>query len=90
MATMHASRLYSDASRTLIAVGTVELHLDKSSNSCRLYGNIAPVAVIVCSPNETYAMDMQAKPAALDKLRQATPELESMMAAYENKQSGQG
>ena len=88
--TLRASKLFSDSSCTLIAVEAIEFQHDQSNNSCRLYGTIAPVAVIVCNPNGIYAIDMEAKPTAFDKLRQAIPELEGMIADYERAHSDQG
>lgn len=43
-----------------------------------LVGIIKPVAVIVSSPEEIYALDMEAKPADINQLKQDIPELEGI------------
>ncbi len=43
-----------------------------------MHGNIEPIAVVVCSQDRTYALDMEARPADYDKLRQNLPELDDI------------
>jgi len=47
----------------------------------RLFGRIEPVAVVVCTANGSYALDMDANPANLDQLRKSVPELDDTLTA---------
>lgn len=82
MSTLRASVIFSDSRLTLIAVESVDLRHSKTNTGCRLYGNIEPVAVIVCGPDGTYALDMEAKLTAFDQLRQDIPELDTIIAPF--------
>ncbi|MDH3560533.1 MAG: hypothetical protein OEN52_06230 [Gammaproteobacteria bacterium] len=84
METLRASEIFSDSRCMLIAIESVDFRYDKSDPLCRMHGKIEPVALIVCAPDTRYALDMQARPAALDLLRQAIPELDAMMAPFNN------
>jgi len=66
----------------LIAVESMDYRHRKSNSSCGLYGNIKPIAVIVCGPDGVCAFDMEAKPTALEPLRQDIPELDAIIAAF--------
>jgi len=47
-----------------------------------MYGKLEPIAVIVCGPDITYALDMEAKPAGLDQLIEDIPELEATITTF--------
>lgn len=82
MATLRTCQIFSDANLTLIAVESLDFQHDKTNTSDRCYGNLKPIAVIVCSPDETYALDMEAKRANLDQMRQDIAELDSLIASF--------
>jgi hypothetical protein len=63
----------------LIAVESVALRSGRSGRNCILQGRIKPVAVIVCGPQGAYALDMDARPADLSKLRATVPGLEALL-----------
>lgn len=82
MVTLRASKIFSDSRRLLIVVEAVNFRHGKMSSNYLLYGNIEPVAVVVCGSGGTYALDMKAKPVALDQLRQNTPELDALITSF--------
>jgi hypothetical protein len=84
MATLRARELFSDTRHRLISVESIDVHETKSARGCRLFVFMQSLAVIVCSPDKTYALDMAAQPADLEHLIQTVPELESMIEGYEN------
>jgi uncharacterized spore protein YtfJ len=84
MATLRTRHLFNDSRLTLIAVESVDFRRGTTSTSCQLYGQIEPIAVVVCSADRAYALDMEAKPADLDELRQAIPELDAAIAPVAN------
>ena len=51
---------------------------------CHLYGNIEPIAVIVCQPDGIYALDMKHEFKQLDQLRQDIPGLDVMLASFKH------
>ena len=81
MGTLRASEIFNDSGLMLIAIESVDFRHSKTNTVCRMYGKIEPIAVIVCAPDATYALDMEAKPAALDQLRQEIPELDTIIAS---------
>jgi uncharacterized spore protein YtfJ len=82
MGTLRAREIYHDAGFMLIAVESVDFQHSKTNIGWQLYGNIEPIAVIVCGPDGTYALDMEAKPAAFDQLKQEIPEIDSIIASF--------
>lgn len=82
MNTLRASEIFNDSRLMLIAIESVDFRYSKTNTVCRMVGNIEPIAVIVCAPDATYALDMEAKPAALEKLRQDIPELDAIIAPF--------
>jgi len=66
----------------LIAIESVDYRHSKSSPGYRLYGNLEPIAVIVCSPDGIYALDMEAEITVIDHYRQDIPELDAMITSF--------
>lgn len=87
MSTLRATEIFSNSILTLIAVESVDFRHGKANTGCHLYGSIEPIAVVVCSPEGTYAFDMKAEPANFDQLRQDVPELDVIVARLNKAQS---
>ena len=83
MGTLRASEIFNDSGLMLIAIESVDFRHSKTNTVCRMYGKIEPIAVIVCGPDAIYALDMEAKPAALDQLRQDIPELDAIIEPFD-------
>ena len=83
MSHFRTSEIFRDSRRTLIAVDSVESLSSKSKNTCYFHGMIQPVAVVVCSPDAIYALDMSAMPVAINRLRETVPELDDILAAFD-------
>lgn len=79
MGQLRAIEIFNDSKFMLIAVESVNFQRNKTNASCWLYGNIETIAVIVCGPDEIYALDMDAKIIVLDQLRQDIPELDAII-----------
>jgi hypothetical protein len=79
MKKLRARELFRNSRFLLIAVESVELHLNKTDTFCQLSGNFVPVAVIVCGPDGNFAFDMEARPTVLNQLSQSIPELDDMI-----------
>ncbi len=86
MDALRDTEIFSDPALTLVAIESVSLQHTETDNSCRVYGSIVPVAIVVCSPARTYALDMDAAPADLDQLRLNSPGLANRIAEFENAQ----
>ena len=82
MGPLRTHEIFNDSRLMLIAVESVDFQHSKTNASCWLYGNIEPIAVIVCGPDEIYALDMDAKLIVLDQLRQDIPELDAIIAPF--------
>ena len=79
---MRAREIFCDSGLLLIALASVDFRRSKTNIGCLTYWNIEPIAVIVCSPDGTYALDMEAKLVAIDQLRQNFPELDAVIAPF--------
>jgi len=76
---LRGSEIYRDAGCRLIAVQTVELQHGANDTGYYLHGNMRPVAVVVCSRDGMYALDMNAEPVALERLLHDVPGLDSLL-----------
>ena len=82
MGTLRASVIFNNAKLLLIVVESVDCQHNKWNSGCYLYGNIEPIALIVCTQDKTYALDMQSNPASIDILKQDIPELSEIMTSF--------
>ena len=82
METLRIREIYNDARLMLVAVECIEIRSDKTNTGYRMYGNIKPIAVVVCSTAEIYALNMEAIPIAFDQLKQEIPELDTIIASF--------
>ncbi len=80
MATLRANKVFSNAIFTLVVIESIEFQSGKMTTGCHLYVSIKPVAVVVCTPGRTYALDMEAKLTTLDELRRSVPELDTFIS----------
>jgi hypothetical protein len=79
MESLRATEIFNDSRFRLIAVESVSFQCSKTNASGWLYGNIETIAVIVCGPDEIYALDMDAKLIVLEQLRQDVPGLDAII-----------
>lgn len=84
MTILRATEIFNDSRLMLIAIESVNCNHSTTSTSYRLYGKIEPIAVIVCGPDGIYALNMEAKFTILDQLRQDIPELDAIIASFNN------
>lgn len=82
MSILRVSEVFNNSRLMLIAVESIDFQRNRTTSGCRVYGSIEPVAVIVCGPDASYALDMEAKPAAIDQLRHDVPGLGATIAAF--------
>jgi len=87
MGPLRTHEIFNDSRIMLIAVESVDFQRSKTNTSCWLYGNIEPIAIIVCVADEIYALDMDAKLINIDQLRQGIPELDAIIAPFKNHKS---
>lgn len=83
MGKLRASEIFRNPRLLLIAIESISFQYNKTVKLSHLSGKIEPIAVIVCSPDRTYALDMEAKPAPFEKLREDVPELDDMITSLE-------
>lgn len=78
MRKLRSREIFSDSQVTLLVVESVDMQRGTSDTHCHCHGNLQPVAVVVRTPEQSYAMDMDAKPVDLSELIQDLPELTSL------------
>ena len=81
MNTQRISKIFTDARLTLYALETVNIWQNKTSAGGGWYGNIQPVAIIVRSLDNDYALGMEDHAVALEELRQGYPELDALLSS---------
>jgi len=86
MSTLRAREIFNNSALMLIAVESVDFRHNKTGTSCQLFCNIEPIAVIICGPDTSYALDMKAKPATIDQLRQDVPGMDAIITAFSDAQ----
>lgn len=84
MIKLRAIELFRNAKFLVIAVESAEFKLNKMDILCQISGKMEPIAVVICGPNGNYALDMQTRPTALNELRLNIPELDDMIALFNN------
>ena len=77
-----ATEIFNDSRRMLVAIESVIYSHDKTDLTYRSYGMIEPVAVIVCSLEGVYALDMKSNMITIDQLKQDIPELDAIIARF--------
>lgn len=87
MKTYRTRQIFNDASLSVIAVESVDSRRTRTNTGCQMYGNIQPVAVVVCGPAGAYALGMEAEPADLDQLKRDIPELNASIAQFNSARS---
>jgi hypothetical protein len=76
---LRASTLVSQPALTVIAVERVDLTVTRASIGGYCYASITPVAIIVCTPGRTYAVDIEANPVSVDSLTRDIPALSGIL-----------
>ena len=84
MASLRARQIFRDSSRTLLAVESVDYWHVESQSACQAFGSVTLVAVVLCGPEETRALDAQARPADLRRLRRGVPGLDALLPRSTN------
>ncbi|MGB5276659.1 MAG: hypothetical protein WBO73_20260 [Gammaproteobacteria bacterium] len=84
MTSLRATEIFHDSRRLLIAIESVDYSHRKTTTGGVLQLKIEPVAVIVCSPDGIYALDMEARSTLVEPLRKDIPELDAIMASFES------
>lgn len=84
MNNLRATEIYRDSRHLLIAIESVNKCHGKTGTGYRMYGHIEPVAVIVCSTDGSYALDMESGMIHLEQLGQDIPGLDSLIESFKN------
>lgn len=82
MGALRASEIYNNSRLSLIVVESVGCQHSKMNSGCHLYGTIEPIALIVCTLDKTYALDMESNLTSLDLLKQDLPELDAIITSF--------
>ena len=83
---MRATVIFNDSRRMLVAIESVRYSHGKTDLTYRSYGMIEPVAVIVCTLEAVYALDMKSNMIAIDQLKQDVPGLDAIIARFNHAQ----
>jgi len=76
---LRTEEVYRDDQCRLIAIESVEFNHTKSKNSCHIYGALAPIAIVVCTPEANEILPVDDDNTKPDRLRQSIPELDELI-----------
>jgi len=79
---LHAIEIYRDSKFLLVAIKSVNLQRYKMGALHHLSAEMKPTALVVCSHEVVYALDMEAKPTSLDFLKQNVPGLAGILETF--------
>ena len=79
MMKLRSREIYKDSSVTIIAVESIGFSLSKTTFGIHLSGTIEPIAVIVSSPDGTYALGMDGQALDPDQLRRDLADTRAQM-----------
>ncbi len=82
MKKIRVKEVFKDASHLVMAIETIHTQKDRTDSSCTMSGLIQPVAIVVCNLEETYALDIEAQPTAVEPLRREIPELDFAIGSF--------
>ena len=82
MKTLRLRKILDEDARKLIAVESVESTQSKTDTGGRFFGSIKPIALVVCDPRGSYALDIEARTADLEQLRRDLPELDALVEQF--------
>ena len=82
METFRAKRVLDRPSLVLIVVETVSFQSHRSGAGCGFSAAISPVALVICTPAATQALDLNGRPVELDALRRQVPVLDDELASF--------
>lgn len=80
MKKIRSREIFSNSRFKLIAIERIAFRYSKSNGGGQIYLNLEPIAVIVVSPNTSYAFDMEANLTTVEKIRDDIPELDSIIS----------
>ena len=84
MEKLRVSEIYNEAGLRLLAVSFIAIHCS-FNNKVSLFGNIKPVAVIVCRGSDIYALDTEGGIIPLEELAEQVPEIDTLIAGGQSK-----
>lgn len=84
MNNLRATEICRDSRHLLIAIESVNKSHGKTGTGYRIYGHIEPAAIIVCSADGSYALDMESRRVHLKQLIRDIPGLDSLIGSFKN------
>ncbi len=82
MDSIRASEIYRGTGFVLVALERMEYRQDKMKHLCQVYGQIEPIAVVVCRPDAVTALDTTGAPVAIKHLKEIITDLDGMLEPY--------
>lgn len=79
MTTLRPREIYQDADVNLVAVESIDFRPGKTSFGFHVAATIEPIAIIVSSPDGTYALGMDGRVLDPDQLRRDIPDIWAQM-----------
>lgn len=68
MSKLRTHKIFESSRLSLAAVERVDTRHRRSTAGCHFIGTIAPIAIVVSTGDERYALDMTGQPVDLDEL----------------------
>lgn len=83
MRKVRAITIYSDSAMRVIAVESLRSYRKADGRRCQLYGELRPVAVVVCASDGISAVDIDGREIDVDRLTEDVPSLGTTISSWQ-------
>ena len=74
--------LFRDSDRQVIVIETIHIRQHRTNSACTIQVLLEPTALVICNPERFYALNSDAQPIAVERLRRKIPELDAAIKAW--------
>jgi hypothetical protein len=82
MRKVRATTIYSDSAMKVIAVESLRSYRNADHRRCHLYGELRPLAVVVCASDSISAVDINGRAMDVDRLSEEVPSLRTTISSW--------
>ena len=79
MGTVRAREVFSGSALTVVAIESITVEKRRTALGYLVTGAAEPIGIVVRTANDTYALDVEARPLELEQLARDVPELLSIL-----------
>ena len=74
--------LCRDSDQLVIVIETIHIRQHRTNKTCSIRVLLEPTEIVICVPEHIYALNSDAQPIAIERLRRKIPELDAAIKAW--------